>query len=351
MFVMSSSAAMHPPAWQGAPKHPHPMDPSSASTSASTSAAGHPLPYPHISLTADPYQHQRSMTPPTAHQQQQTLTSRPISANLQPEPYQPHQQQRPTTPRPSSPSSAHSSPYVSPRLPTKSLPDPSSAAAAKITESRRGALSLASGPFGYNGPFPPLPEPMRQNGTPHPDDPAAPGGGMNKGAFTPTSLPGLAPGTLPGTSAAQQASTSANTLGPQPMYSSPAWSNNAPAPNGLGHRTSFSSASGAGPSFPLHSSYSLSSGANPVGGLVAGGMGGNGVGGGAASAIGAQRRGGLSLSPGQNSMLAPPGARPPFMGPHAAAMGRKQTSANPPPRNFACPNCPASFSRRHDLNR
>lgn len=144
------------------------------------------------------------------------------------------------------------------------------------------------------------------------------------------------------------------------MPSFSAGSNSGMGPSGVSILTPGSSAS---PSFPLPSSYSLSSGGSAgPGGVSSATM---------SSSYGAQRRGGLSASSGVGvyGAAAQAGATPtghhPYwsahnpppsqmhMGPHSTGAGfkRKQTSANPPPRNYACPSCPASFSRRHDLNR
>lgn len=265
---------------------------------------------------------------------------------------------------------------------------------------RRGAVSGASGPLS----FPPLP-PLRHPSIGGSDSRAPPGPyppyaahgygrpgdasvgprdhDLNGGAIYSTPPP-------PPPHLAQNSSSPYHSSGnlyhpsglpphrdgsaPGSSYSS--WSNS-PQPGAGASRPSYShphhqppsilgpSSAGQGPSFPLSSSYSLSAGSHPSPQAPQ------------PSQLGPQqRRGGLSASSGIGVYGAAAAPAPPshagggpYWGPGSATMGhggplpvgvpvatgggfkRKQTSANPPPRNYGCPACPASFSRRHDLNR
>lgn len=270
-----------------------------------------------------------------------------------------------------SPPSSQSSPYVSPRPPHRVSSDSASVPVPNHTPLlRRGAVSGASGPLS----FPPLPSPFRHAS-------AGPGDGTN--------------GTGPNNGRPPYYDNGAGPPPPPPPPSSSSYyyregesSSSTPAYYGQGTRLPSFSAGGppgmsvlnstsaaAGPNFPISSSYSLSATSSPVMGSTAG----NTM---SSPAIGAQRRGGLSASSGTGVYGAaaqlppshhygPPGQPHHPHHPHAAhgipghphpywtpspmgtgaGLKRKQTSANPPPRNYACPSCPASFSRRHDLNR
>ncbi|CAO1630588.1 unnamed protein product [Parajaminaea phylloscopi] len=315
---------------------------------------------------------------------------------LQQHPYQSHHQQQqqylrtspPSTPQaslhshpthpPPSPPSSQSSPYVSPR-PIHQSSHTSDVASTQIPPLssllRRGAVSGASGPLS----FPPLPVPFR-HASAGPGDGSGlsrssamgqayeqgPHGNMSSsshfrgssdvmsGARAPY---GTAFASTPSSSSSPSASSAhswpAGRLPPFASAASPSTSVLTPT-----------STSGNGPHFPLPSSYSLSSmGATA---MTSEAMPPrpttqyhhDGIASSSPPSIGAQRRGGLSASSGTGvyGAAALVGAHP-YWGASGVAANvasgfkRKQTSANPPPRNYACPSCPASFSRRHDLNR
>lgn len=296
----------------------------------------------HSSASASYPMHTRSSPLPSSHHHTNHSLQAPAPAPID-------HLHRPSsgaaTPPPKSPSSVQSSPYVSPRPHDRVVSDSASTQAIPLGPLlRRGAVSGASGPLS----FPPLPTPFRHAS-------AGPGDGTGMGR-----LYGPGAGFENGPSDHSSHGTGHDPIppgGPSGSYSAFTSSGMSQPGQHWSHHSRlppFSSAapSGSGPHFPLPSSYSLSSTASAGGPGAANGILSS------PPSIGALRRGGLSASSGIGvyGAAASVASQPYWSTPGpvsslVAGYKRKQTSANPPPRNYPCHKCPASFSRRHDLNR
>lgn len=334
------------------------------------------------------------------HQHRQLIKASPSTPPAQPSTHRQGQQAYPSL----SPSSSQSSPYVSPRPQHRIASDAATTPIPPLSFLlRRGAVSGASGPLS----FPPLPIPFR-HASAGPGDgagigrPFGPGAGFDGASHALLTAPNHRSDCIPPTglfsgsyyTSAVASSSSSSSSSP----SSHNWPHARlpPFTSALSPGASIlapSSSAGIGPHFPLPSSYSLSSTSvsaqsfdgsadylqhhhhhhhqqqyyhhhplhphhkqqrlpqhhhHPSSESVQS----------SPASVGTQRRGGLSTGSGTGiyGAAALMGAHPYWGAPgapagFAAGFKRKQASANPPPRNYACQSCPASFSRRHDLNR